>query len=140
MQTIPKSAAVDPRMLKMGYTPSRLGVGVGAGGRGGNNSNFSEDVTMRTTPREVAKERMLQPWEREILERADVKRKATVAQIYFLDYYCKLCGEEIVRRTNVGSQDIGLLLLIIPQSTCLGISQAGASVSTTSSRTRTSVR
>jgi hypothetical protein len=47
---------------------------------------------MKTVAREmpVPKERMLQPWEREMLDKPETKRKATVAQIYFLDYYCEL--------------------------------------------------
>jgi hypothetical protein len=47
-------------------------------------------MQQRPSARDVPRERVLQPWEREVLERADVKRKATVAQIYFLDYYCEL--------------------------------------------------
>lgn len=81
---------IDPRMLKglqsaggggaMRYNPSAM-------------ERVQEDVHMRTVAREVPpvpKERMLQPWERELLDKPDTKRKATVAQIYFLDYYCEL--------------------------------------------------
>lgn len=67
---------VDPKMLKR-YHASGL-------------ERVQEDVHMKTVAREVPKERMLQPWERELLDKPDTKRKATVAQIYFLDYYCEL--------------------------------------------------
>jgi non-specific serine/threonine protein kinase len=51
----------------------------------------SEDVHMRTAKHDVRneKEKGLQLWEKELLESQEVKRKATVAQIYFLDYYCR---------------------------------------------------
>ena len=65
--------AVDPRMMRMGYAAP-------------------PPPPASAARREVPKERVLQPWEREVLERADVKRKATVAQIYFLDYYCELAS------------------------------------------------
>ncbi|WWC90715.1 uncharacterized protein L201_005652 [Kwoniella dendrophila CBS 6074] len=60
--------------------------------RGGN--NYNEDVHMRTQRHETRheKERGLQLWERELVESAEMKRKATVAQIYFLDYYFDLLG------------------------------------------------
>ncbi|KAK8854791.1 hypothetical protein IAR55_003530 [Kwoniella newhampshirensis] len=58
------------------------------------NAYTSEDVHMKTQKMEtrVEKERGLQLWERELLENPDVRRKATVAQIYFLDYYFDLLG------------------------------------------------
>lgn len=43
-----------------------------------------EDVRMRTAKAETTKEKVLEPWEREVLASAEVKRRATVAQI------CKL--------------------------------------------------
>lgn len=67
---------VDPKMLKR-YHASGL-------------ERVQEDFHMKTVAREVPKERVLQPWERELLDKPDTKRKATVAQIYFLDYYCEL--------------------------------------------------
>lgn len=30
----------------------------------------------------------LKAWERDLVESPEVRRKATVAQLYFLDYYC----------------------------------------------------
>ncbi|AFR95626.2 non-specific serine/threonine protein kinase [Cryptococcus neoformans C23] len=54
-----------------------------------------DDVHMKTAARHdtrYEKERGLQLWERELLETPDVRRKATVAQIYFLDYYFDLLG------------------------------------------------
>lgn len=44
-----------------------------------------EDVHMQTQYRPQTKERQLTMWEREIAERPDVRRKATVAQICELD-------------------------------------------------------
>ncbi|WWC63293.1 uncharacterized protein I303_105893 [Kwoniella dejecticola CBS 10117] len=61
--------------------------------RGAHNA-YNEDVHMRTQRYETQhpKERGLQLWERELVESAEMKRKATVAQIYFLDYYFDLLG------------------------------------------------
>lgn len=86
MQTM--RGTIDPRMLK-GMPPG------GAGGAMRYNplERVQEDVHMKTVAREPApppKERVMQPWERELLDKAETKRKATVAQIYFLDYYCEL--------------------------------------------------
>ncbi|WVN85891.1 uncharacterized protein L203_101044 [Cryptococcus depauperatus CBS 7841] len=55
---------------------------------------YADDVQMRTAKHDTKheKERGLQLWERELLESPDVRRKATVAQIYFLDYYFDLLG------------------------------------------------
>ncbi|WWC71565.1 uncharacterized protein I206_105523 [Kwoniella pini CBS 10737] len=55
---------------------------------------YNEDVHMKTQRYETQhpKERGLQLWERELVESAEMKRKATVAQIYFLDYYFDLLG------------------------------------------------
>lgn len=40
-----------------------------------------EDVRMRTAKVETQKPRGLEPWEREVLDKPDVQRRATVAQI-----------------------------------------------------------
>ncbi|KAL4243152.1 non-specific serine/threonine protein kinase [Abortiporus biennis] len=54
---------------------------------------FPGDVTMQTAkPETTIKHGGLQPWERELVDSAEVKRKATVAQLYFLDYYFQLLG------------------------------------------------
>ncbi|KAF8989322.1 hypothetical protein BDZ89DRAFT_227230 [Hymenopellis radicata] len=37
-------------------------------------------------------------WERELFESAEVKRKATVAQLYFLDYYFQILGYLAARK------------------------------------------
>ena len=76
----PAGLGVDPRMLKFNN----------GGGYGGYAAPPPPPMHQRSSAREVPRERVLQPWEREVLDRADVKRKATVAQIYFLDYYCEL--------------------------------------------------
>ncbi|KAG6899226.1 hypothetical protein C0993_012096 [Termitomyces sp. T159_Od127] len=38
------------------------------------------------------------PWEKELLESAEVRRKATVAQLYFLDYYFQTLGYLAARK------------------------------------------
>ncbi|KAL1406327.1 serine/threonine-protein kinase dbf2 [Vanrija albida] len=53
---------------------------------------FDEDIRMRTAKMETQKERVLEPWQIELLESPEVRRKATVAQLYFLDYYFDLLG------------------------------------------------
>ncbi|GLB36689.1 putative extension to Ser/Thr-type protein kinases [Lyophyllum shimeji] len=44
-------------------------------------------------------------WERELLESAEVKRKATVAQLYFLDYYFQLLGYLAARKERRANFD-----------------------------------
>lgn len=44
--------------------------------------------------------RVLQLWERQILSNPEVKRKATLAQLYFLDYYFDLLGYLHARKTR----------------------------------------
>ncbi|WVQ81848.1 hypothetical protein IAT38_003975 [Cryptococcus sp. DSM 104549] len=55
---------------------------------------YQEDIHMKTARHDTRmdKEKGLQLWERELLDTPDVRRKATVAQIYFLDYYFDLLG------------------------------------------------
>ena len=74
-------AGIDPRMLRFGAQPSQ---------HQHQHPYAPPPAPSSRTAAAVPKERVLQPWEREVLDRADVKRKATVAQIYFLDYYCEL--------------------------------------------------
>ncbi|KAL7422770.1 serine/threonine-protein kinase dbf2 [Cryptotrichosporon argae] len=63
---------------------------------------YTEDVHMQTQKVETrAEKRGLEPWEREVLDRPDVKRKATVAQIYFLDYYFDLLGYIAARKKRL---------------------------------------
>ncbi|KAG6906765.1 hypothetical protein DXG01_012241 [Tephrocybe rancida] len=75
-----------------GYVDVQMGTaragGVGVGTMGG------QDVTMETarggtTLRAGGAQQL---WERELLGSAEVKRKATVAQLYFLDYYFQTLG------------------------------------------------
>lgn len=51
-----------------------------------------EDVRMMTMRNEVGGGQGgppgLKAWERDLVESPEVRRKATVAQLYFLDYYC----------------------------------------------------
>ncbi|BEI86802.1 hypothetical protein CcaverHIS002_0701480 [Cutaneotrichosporon cavernicola] len=56
-----------------------------------------QDIHMRTA-KETTKEKVLEPWERELLAKDEIKRSATVAQIYFLDYYFDLLGYIADRR------------------------------------------
>ncbi|SJL05222.1 related to protein kinase DBF2 [Armillaria ostoyae] len=54
---------------------------------------FSNDINMQTAKgTSTIKQPGLQLWERELLDTAEVKRKATVAQLYFLDYYFQTLG------------------------------------------------
>ncbi|GFZ49558.1 non-specific serine/threonine protein kinase [Saitozyma sp. JCM 24511] len=63
----------------------------------------SEDVYMKTAKHDVRteKEKGLQLWERELLDSQEVKRKATVAQIFFLDYYFDLLGYIAARKKRL---------------------------------------
>ncbi|KAH8111419.1 kinase-like protein [Phellopilus nigrolimitatus] len=49
-------------------------------------------------PGTTMKKGALQLWERELLEAPEVKRKATVAQLYFLDYYFQALGYIATRK------------------------------------------
>ncbi|TFY82248.1 hypothetical protein EWM64_g1769 [Hericium alpestre] len=55
---------------------------------------FNDDIRMETARGGATTVRhgQFQLWEKELLESAEVKRKATVAQLYFLDYYFQLLG------------------------------------------------
>lgn len=83
MHTMKGNAA--PGILKQPSTPNKAYHYVQPAQRevkhlavpGGNN----EDVRMRTAKAETMKEKVLEPWEREVLASTEVKRRATVAQI-----------------------------------------------------------
>ncbi|EIW67258.1 hypothetical protein TREMEDRAFT_40420 [Tremella mesenterica DSM 1558] len=104
MQTIKNT--INPAMLKqlaIGSAAKSSGNGTPSRGQGHTQSS-SEDVHMKTArmdTRMPEKERGLQLWEREMLEKSDVKRKATVAQIYFLDYYFDLLGYLAARKRRL---------------------------------------
>ncbi|KZV61243.1 AGC/NDR protein kinase [Peniophora sp. CONT] len=54
---------------------------------------IGQDVRMETARGGTTmKQNNFQLWERELLESAEVRRKSTVAQLYFLDYYFQLLG------------------------------------------------
>ncbi|KAF9007994.1 kinase-like protein [Cyathus striatus] len=54
---------------------------------------MSNDITMHTARGSATiKQNGFQPWELELLQSSEVKRKATVAQLYFLDYYFQTLG------------------------------------------------
>ncbi|KAK0464804.1 AGC/NDR protein kinase [Armillaria novae-zelandiae] len=60
---------------------------------------FSDDINMQTAKgTSTIKQPGLQLWERELLDTAEVKRKATVAQLYFLDYYFQTLGYLAARK------------------------------------------
>ncbi|KAG6331083.1 hypothetical protein ID866_8005 [Astraeus odoratus] len=55
--------------------------------------HWNDDINMDTTKNATTmKQTGLKLWERELLESSEVKRKATVAQLYFLDYYFQCLG------------------------------------------------
>ncbi|VDC07008.1 unnamed protein product [Peniophora sp. CBMAI 1063] len=54
---------------------------------------IGQDIRMETARGGTTmKQNNFQLWERELLESAEVRRKSTVAQLYFLDYYFQLLG------------------------------------------------
>ncbi|KAL5535052.1 DBF2 [Sanghuangporus sanghuang] len=61
--------------------------------------SITNDVHMETVKSGTTIKRgVLQLWERELLESPEVKRKATVAQLYFLDYYFQALGYLAARK------------------------------------------
>ncbi|KAL5495764.1 DBF2 [Sanghuangporus weigelae] len=61
--------------------------------------SITNDVHMETAkPGTTIRRGVLQLWERELLESPEVKRKATVAQLYFLDYYFQALGYLAARK------------------------------------------
>lgn len=92
MQTMKNT--INPAMLKqLSSIPSHVSGPIHGAPRSavnpyavnrGHVQEASEDVYMRTAARhdtKIEKERGLQLWEKELLEKAEVRRKATVAQI-----------------------------------------------------------
>ncbi|KAF8961010.1 AGC/NDR protein kinase [Flammula alnicola] len=60
---------------------------------------LSDDIMMETARGgPTLKQHKFQVWERELLESSEVKRKATVAQLYFLDYYFQTLGYIAARK------------------------------------------
>ncbi|KIM81702.1 hypothetical protein PILCRDRAFT_821045 [Piloderma croceum F 1598] len=54
---------------------------------------WNDDIQMETARAGTTmKQGGLQMWERELMESSEIKRKATVAQLYFLDYYFQTLG------------------------------------------------
>ena len=81
MQTMKNT--VNPAMLKqLASVPAHSGLPVPSRPAPALPPRMMEDVHMKTQRNETRAERgVLQPWERELLESAEVRRKATVAQI-----------------------------------------------------------
>ncbi|KAI0727601.1 kinase-like protein [Fomitopsis betulina] len=64
------------------------------------------DVRMETTkPGTTLKQNGFQVWERELIESPEVRRKATVAQLFFLDYYFQLLGYLSARKERRSNFD-----------------------------------
>ncbi|CAL1696859.1 unnamed protein product [Somion occarium] len=60
---------------------------------------LSNDITMNTARVDTTlKQGRFQPWEQELLDSPEVRRKSTVAQLYFLDYYFQLLGYLAARK------------------------------------------
>ncbi|KAL4065760.1 kinase-like domain-containing protein [Scleroderma yunnanense] len=65
----------------------------------GDHPHWHDDISMDTTKNATTmKQGGLKLWERELLESSEVKRKATVAQLYFLDYYFQSLGYIAARK------------------------------------------
>jgi hypothetical protein len=81
MQTMKNT--VNPAMLKqLASVPTSSGLPVATRPAPALPSRMMEDVHMKTQRNETKAERgVLQPWERELLESTEVRRKTTVAQI-----------------------------------------------------------
>lgn len=81
MQTMKNT--VNPAMLKqLASVPGHSNLPVATRPAPALPARMMEDVHMKTQRNETRTERgVLQPWERELLESAEVRRKATVAQI-----------------------------------------------------------
>ncbi|THH14052.1 hypothetical protein EW146_g6231 [Bondarzewia mesenterica] len=67
---------------------------------------LNDDIRMETARGGTTlKQGHFQLWEKELLESSEVKRKATVAQLYFLDYYFQLLGYIGARKERRGKFD-----------------------------------
>ncbi|KAF7784807.1 hypothetical protein Agabi119p4_972 [Agaricus bisporus var. burnettii] len=65
------------------------------------------DVRMATAKAGLTfRQGAMKEWERELLQSAEVKRKATVAQLYFLDYYFQNLGYLTARKQRRAKFDI----------------------------------
>ncbi|KAH7911840.1 AGC/NDR protein kinase [Hygrophoropsis aurantiaca] len=99
MSGLPKSSDSTYRDIHMdtakGITLGLRDIHMGTA-RGG--ANWNDDIRMDTAKLDTTrnattvKQNSFQMWEREFLESPEVKRKATVAQLYFLDYYFQTLG------------------------------------------------
>ncbi|TFY63480.1 hypothetical protein EVJ58_g3243 [Rhodofomes roseus] len=56
------------------------------------------DIRMETAKAGATVKQGFQLWERELIESPEVRRKATVAQLYFLDYYFQMLGYLAARK------------------------------------------
>ncbi|KAJ3485717.1 hypothetical protein NLI96_g4767 [Meripilus lineatus] len=60
---------------------------------------MSSDISMQTARGDTTiRGGQFKPWERELLDAPEVRRKATAAQLYFLDYYFQLLGYIAARK------------------------------------------
>ncbi|KIJ21320.1 hypothetical protein PAXINDRAFT_164859 [Paxillus involutus ATCC 200175] len=68
---------------------------------------WNDDISMDTAKNATTmKQTGFQLWERELLESSEVKRKATVAQLYFLDYYFQSLGYLAARKERRARFDV----------------------------------
>ncbi|KAI0075902.1 kinase-like protein [Panus rudis PR-1116 ss-1] len=74
-----------------GYTMSTPDIHM-ATAKGISGMTLQDDITMNTARGEPTLKKGFQMWEKELLDSPEVRRKATVAQLYFLDYYFQLLG------------------------------------------------
>ncbi|PPQ97667.1 hypothetical protein CVT26_002479 [Gymnopilus dilepis] len=74
-----------------GYSDIRMATAKG--------NHLNDDIRMETARGgATVKQGSFQVWERELLESSEVKRKSTVAQLYFLDYYFQTLGYIAARK------------------------------------------
>ncbi|TEB26289.1 AGC/NDR protein kinase [Coprinellus micaceus] len=66
-----------------------------------------DDVRMETARGGAAtlRQNKFQPWERQLMQSPEVRRKATVAQLYFLDYYFQTLGYIAARKQRRANFD-----------------------------------
>ncbi|KIK91830.1 hypothetical protein PAXRUDRAFT_830489 [Paxillus rubicundulus Ve08.2h10] len=68
---------------------------------------WNDDISMDTAKNATTmKKTGFQLWERELLDSSEVKRKATVAQLYFLDYYFQSLGYLSARKERRARFDV----------------------------------
>ncbi|KAF5377285.1 hypothetical protein D9615_006467 [Tricholomella constricta] len=90
-----------PATLGGSYVDVHMGTAKGMT-IGGGHDVMMETARGGTTVRQGGAQQL---WERELLESAEVRRKATVAQLYFLDYYFQTLGYLAARKERRANFD-----------------------------------